>query len=347
MSEGPGPTHQVRGNITVNTDNRPPQITRSDLADPAALQARLDAGADPDRGSYLAHGRPLHEAADSGLVDALRLLLPHVTDVDADSAYDEGRTALWVAVYENHRDAVRLLLDAGADPWRPMMAGWSPGRLALAGPNADLFENLPGAVPLTPTELAAVAEGRRLSAVLDGVDSSGWGLACVADLTAAEAIRRLNAEPAPEIAAMFADPDPDDDPEEWYDEEGPYALVMGISDVPGGCVLAQSWLYGPSMPGIHTRLSVGTRSYGLYQNPKSGSQGSIYRDGAEVGWDLSPGLPPEPDDPADAVLRAYLHGGNAVAVACAFAGLRLTDSNVLDSGPDTWIRLPRLNYWVG
>ncbi|MEU6791163.1 hypothetical protein ABZ907_05670 [Nonomuraea wenchangensis] len=39
-----------------------------------------------------------------------------------------------MAVFEGRVDNARVLLTAGADPWRPMMDGWSPGRLSLASP---------------------------------------------------------------------------------------------------------------------------------------------------------------------------------------------------------------------
>ncbi|GIH76784.1 ankyrin repeat domain-containing protein [Planobispora longispora] len=78
----------------------------------------------------------MHLAAEWGTPESVTELARRVDDVDAE--YDD-RTALWVAVFARRLDNARALAVAGADPWRPMMAGWSPGRLALAGPDhADL-----------------------------------------------------------------------------------------------------------------------------------------------------------------------------------------------------------------
>jgi hypothetical protein len=63
------------------------------------------------------------------------------------------RTALWRAVFENRPDHARAPVEAGADPWRPMMAGWSPGRLSLAGAHPDLFS--PHRAELSATEVAS------------------------------------------------------------------------------------------------------------------------------------------------------------------------------------------------
>lgn len=57
----------------------------------------------------------------------------------------------------------RILTAVGADPWLSMMAGWSPGRLSLAGPEPDLFPNRPDGVALTPAETEAIAEPARRS----------------------------------------------------------------------------------------------------------------------------------------------------------------------------------------
>lgn len=43
--------------------------------------------------------------------------------------------------------------------------------------------------------------------------------------------------------------------------------------------------------------------------------------------------------------RAYLYQCNAVAYACAFAGLRLTDRRAVAGPPDVWVELPRRDYW--
>ncbi|HEX2298402.1 MAG TPA: hypothetical protein VHH34_07780, partial [Pseudonocardiaceae bacterium] len=134
--------------------------------------------------------------------------------------------------------------------------------------------------------------------------------------------------------------------------EEPYAYdmddsqhIIGVTSVPGGCVVTQPWGYAPQMPGVLKRLSAGTVCYGLYANPKSGDQGSIARDGVIEDGDLCPGLWPEPDDSPEEVLAYYLYLHNAVAYACAFAGLRLTDARPVTGPADVWVQLPERDYW--
>jgi hypothetical protein len=42
-------------------------------------------------------------------------------------------------VIDRESGIARRLVAAGADPWRPQMNGWPPGRLNLAGPEPDLL----------------------------------------------------------------------------------------------------------------------------------------------------------------------------------------------------------------
>ncbi|MGK5555057.1 hypothetical protein ACSNOI_25910 [Actinomadura kijaniata] len=83
--------------------------------DLARIRASLDAGADPDAELW-GYQRPSHVAAEH-----------------------EGRSASWNAVHHGRPDNARVLVAAGADPWRPMMRGWSPGRLSLVGPEPEPF----------------------------------------------------------------------------------------------------------------------------------------------------------------------------------------------------------------
>ncbi|MEV4177930.1 ankyrin repeat domain-containing protein [Nonomuraea sp. NPDC049709] len=276
----------------------------------------------------------LHTAAEEGSAEEVAELAGRVADVDAE---EEGRTALWVAVYEGNHDHARALVAAGADPWRPMMSGWSPGRLSLAGPEPGLFELPAGTDGLTEGEAAAVAEAKRLTAALGSHYYDGVGLACVAGISAAEATRRLEATVE------------DVDPEEFLDRIDPFddesLRFVGVTDVPGGCVVTQPWGYIPQAPGATRRLSAGTVCYGMYANPKSGNQGSIVRDGEIVGWDLHPGGAPWEDDDAQEVLLSYLYKYNAVAYSCAYAGLRLTEARAITGPPDTWLRLPERDHW--
>lgn len=303
-----------------------------DWTDLERIRAWLDAGADPNAGVPF-YERPLHAAAELGSPEVVTELARRVDDVDAEL---DGRTALWEAVFNRRPDNARALVAAGADPWRPMMNGWSPGRLSLAGPTPDLFSPPPGEVGLSPAEAEAVAESRRLIAVLDGLDEDGLGVACVAGVTAAEAARRLSATPVDDADAE----------ELGYDLDDGGLHVFGITDVPGGCVVSQPWGYGPQMPRVLELLSAGTVVYALYANPKSGNQGTIARNGVIEDWDLHPGGgDASPGDPPDEILAAFLYLDHAVAYACAYAGLRLTDTAAVDGHPDMWVRLPDGDYW--
>ncbi|WP_328471728.1 ankyrin repeat domain-containing protein [Actinoplanes sp. NBC_00393] len=99
------------------------------------VRSRLAAGADPDA-DLGDNRRPLHLAAEWGSAAVVAELAALTSDVDA---MHDGRTALWIAVQARNAPHARALAAAGADPWRPMMGGWSPGRLSLAGPTPDLF----------------------------------------------------------------------------------------------------------------------------------------------------------------------------------------------------------------
>lgn len=301
--------------------------------DHALVRERLERGADPNAWSG---GRPLHRAAEFGSPDVVAELARRVDDVDAEA---EGCTALWAAVLAGRADNARVLAAAGADPWRTVLADWSPGRLSLAGPTPDLFVVPAGERGLTPAESAAATEGRRLTAALGDLSCDGTGLACVAGIDAAEAARRLGAEPYedPELDALLEDP-------LSYDMDESLQII-GATDVPGGCVITQPWGYAPQMPGVQTLLSAGTVCYGLYANPKSGNQGSIARDGVIEGGDLHPGGGPDEADSSAEVLASYLYHYKAVAYSCAFVGLRLTDARAVTGPPDRWLKLPRSGYW--
>ncbi|MFD3583231.1 ankyrin repeat domain-containing protein [Streptomyces sp. NPDC058683] len=303
-----------------------------DWTDADDIRRRLDEGADPEKWSG---GRPLHRAAVFGSSEVVAELAGLVADVDA---LENGVTALWEAVVSRKPEHARALVLAGADPWRLSIGGWPPGRLSLAGPTPGLFP-VPEGVRLTGTERAAAEEAHRLRTALGTFHYDGTGLACVAGIDAAEAVRRLEAAPVED---------------EVIDEllEAPYEYdmdetlqIIGVSSVPGGCVVTQPWGYAPKMPGVLTRLSAGTVCYGLYANPKSGNQGSIARDGTVEGWDLHPGGGPYEDDTSEEVLASYLYQHSAVAYSCAFAGLRLADRRAVVGPPDVWVELPRRDYW--
>lgn len=134
------------------------------------------------------------------------------------------------------------------------------GAADLAGPTPALFA-VPDGERLTGAERAAAEESAWLIAALGDFFHDGTGLACVAGIDAAEAIRRLAATPArqEDVDELPAGPRAhgvDENPE-----------IIGVASVPGGCVVTQPWGYAPRMPGVLTRLPAGTVCYGLYANP--------------------------------------------------------------------------------
>ncbi|MFG1611057.1 hypothetical protein [Actinoplanes sp. NPDC049265] len=272
----------------------------------------------------------LHDAAMFSDPAAVALLIRRNTDVDA---MWWGRTALWQAVMAGEAANAQVLFESGADPWRPMMAGWSPGRLALAGPDPDLFGAVPAGVALSAGERAAVEASRRLIDVLAGCDPYASSFGCIAGIDAAEAQRRLGATLLEGVDTGLLLRDPYE-----FDE---LETIVGVTEVPGGCVVAQWGSYLAASGDVLNKLSRGTVSYGVSGNPKSGNQGALSVDGTLVGWDLHPGgADAFPDDDADEVLRAYLFVGHPLAYCCARAGPAAVDARAFTGPPDLWLRLP-------
>lgn len=173
-------------------------------------------------------------------------------------------------------------------------------------------------------------ERDRLVAALAGVpEDDGYSLACVAGIDAETAIRLLGAESV-EVT--------DDELEEWWDEG--LDDLIGVTTVPGGCVLVQTWDFGASVPEVLGPLSAGTVAFGLYANPKSGNQGRVYRDGEVVEWDLDPGGLAIETATEQERLLAEAYRGEAKAFCCAYVGLSPTDDRAF-TNPERWIRLPR------
>ncbi|WP_308114147.1 ankyrin repeat domain-containing protein [Streptomyces brasiliscabiei] len=186
-------------------------------------------------------------------------------------------------------------------------------------------------------------EAHRLTAALGEFDYDGTGLACVAGIDAAEAVRRLEAAPVVDGDRLEVLHEPLGDPYAYDMDKSLH--IVGVTSVPGGCVVTQPWGYAPQMTGVLTRLSAGTLRYGLYANPKSGQQGSIARNGSIETSDLHSGGEPDEDDTPAQVLAAYLYQHSAIAYACAFTGLRPADRRAVTGPPDVWAELPRRDYW--
>ena len=78
--------------------------------DPQKVQSLLDSGADPDDGGL---GTPLVEAARSGDVDILRILMRGGAKIDFDDGV--GWTALVAAGWAGSESAAKFLVDSGAN----------------------------------------------------------------------------------------------------------------------------------------------------------------------------------------------------------------------------------------
>ncbi|WP_412515303.1 ankyrin repeat domain-containing protein [Actinomadura madurae] len=297
-------------------------IVHGDFTDPEKVLLRLEAGADP-LGELWMFDTPLHMAAREGSPQVVFELASRARDLDA---FCRGRSALWNAVYHHRDDNALVLAELGADPWRPMMDGWSPGRLSLGGSFGDLFE-IPEDQALTDRERAMADAGPQLAEVFSGISYDGFSVACVAGLTAVEAMQRL---PVGEVILV-------EDQAPWYEEdfcgEGD---IVGVTDVPGGCVIGQPWAY--RAVDVLEMVTAGTFAYGMYANPKSGSQGHIAEDGRRVKWDLHPGYDPDADSTAREVLASFASCHDAIVHCLLYAGLKPDSTDCLER-PDAWVRL--------
>ncbi|WP_212765033.1 ankyrin repeat domain-containing protein [Streptomyces sp. I05A-00742] len=315
-------------------------IDLDDWTDLGLIKARLRAGAvpeDPDT-------HPLHTAAGWGSPEVVTALLEHT---DGPDLLDHtGVTPLWEAVRYARSDTAAVLLAAGADAWKPLVGHWSPGRLAFLTPLAPMFEDLPGAEPLTPEERAAHKDADRLTAVFADAETDGLGVAFVAGIDEDEVIRRLGGDPA------------DFPPLDLAREPGPYGTgpaafdpddyeaslrYLGVRNVPGGCVLTQPMGYLPSDSAILEPVSAGTAAYGLYFNPNGGTFGTFARDGRTVVQEEI-GMTPAADDPPEHWFYRFWQVGEhgtidagCLAYACHRTGLRLEDADAVDGPPSRWI----------
>ncbi|GAA2873773.1 hypothetical protein GCM10010517_34350 [Streptosporangium fragile] len=190
------------------------------------IRELLAGGFDPGRMLPWLRSTPLHQAAQEGAVQVIKLLLAAGAEVDAVDA--DGATPLWEAVRHGRDEAVKLLLAAGADPWRPCIAGRSPGVQALFTDMADLFVDLPGAPRISP----------RLRELQDTIDAmmfsyedynEGLCVAFVGGVPEEEVVRRLGAAPelCPPLEAV----------ELWEAERDARMEVLRVGTPPGGGVV--------------------------------------------------------------------------------------------------------------
>jgi len=108
LETGFNPDSKLAGGMT-------PLVTAVSIGESESVEMLLDAGADPsmqieEEGRFFG---PIHEAAGQGRVDCLEMLLDAGAPVDMKGSH--SMTALHSAVINGHTGAVRFLLDHGAD----------------------------------------------------------------------------------------------------------------------------------------------------------------------------------------------------------------------------------------
>ncbi|QHC25250.1 ankyrin repeat domain-containing protein [Streptomyces sp. GS7] len=316
--------------------------------DTELIRARLAQGADPAALRSGSLDAPLHLAAAHSSPDVVAELLARGPEVDV--VDDQGCTPLWHAVVHGAEANAALLLGAGADAWSPRIGGRSPGRLALATSLAPLFAGLPDAVPLTPRERAAQQDADDRAAVFEGVETDGLSVAFVPGIDEEEAVRRLGRDPAEcPVLDLDAEPGPHGTGPNGFDPYAPEEAErqVGVTGVPGGCVLVQPVSYRLSTAPVLDALSAGTTAYGVYFNPSGGTFGALSRDGrTELTEEI--GLPPYGDEPDGHWLYRFwswdrpdgMYGAAELAYASAMAGLRLTDPHAVAGAPRRWVEIP-------
>jgi len=157
-------------------------------ADTDLIERLLRAGGDPDAG-LLSGETPLMIAADRGRLAAVRLLLEHGADPNAQEA-SGGQTALMWAAAEQHPDVVHLLIEHKADVNAQSNSGFTALMFATRQGDAaiaDILINGGARVNasmtrsgLTPLMIAAMGGFKDVAVVLlnrgadvDAIDTSG------------------------------------------------------------------------------------------------------------------------------------------------------------------------------
>jgi hypothetical protein len=256
------------------------------------VSAELEAGADVNAVLDATKETPLYRALREGTPEVVELLLAHGADVEAKLAC--GWTPLWAAVRGEQtgavdrpqwrREKVRVLLAYGADPWRPTM-GRSPGEVALWGPLADLFAELPGGAQIPAADRQRQAHADALIAGYGWADQWGVGggsVAFVKGMPADEVIRRLGGDPA---ACPLVDPAGFGELAWRYLVKAPMPWAVEpvwVADLDGGAAAGQevSWLL------VREEIAVPLSRGGLLCSTFAGGDGTItlhvFRDGEVV-----------------------------------------------------------------
>ncbi|MEV0695220.1 ankyrin repeat domain-containing protein [Streptomyces sp. NPDC050388] len=314
-----------------------------DWNDLASVRARLAGGESPTARYGAFEETPLHLAAAAGATEAVTAMLAYTREVDIPD--ELGRTPLWWAVEHLQEKTVQLLLESGADAWRPGVAEWTPGRLALTTDLAPLVAGTPGAVPLTAAQRAEQARADRLIGVFSAekIHTEGLGVTFTDVLGEDEVIRRLGADPAE--CPVFQQ-DSEMNQRDLFDAGGNYAV--GVTGTALGCIVSQPFSNELDDDELARRMAPAT-TYSLFFNPKGGTSGTLYRDGAVVRHEEVGSLTPLADAPPEHWLYRFWqqpgitfpYDANLLAYACAMGGITKAtarDCWALSSGPRRIVR---------
>ncbi|MGW1658979.1 Mu transposase C-terminal domain-containing protein, partial [Streptomyces atratus] len=237
------------------------------------------------------------------------------------------------------------LLEAGADAWRLCVGKWTPGRLALTTDLAPLVAGMPGAVPLTVAQRAEQARADQLISVFSAekIYTEGLGVTFTDVIGEDEVIRRLGADPAK--CPVFQQ-DSEMDQMDLFDAGGKY--VVGVTGTALGCIVSQPFSNELDDDELARRLSPAT-TYSLFFNPKGGTSGTLFRDGAVVLHEEVGSLTPFADDPPEHWLYRFWqrpgitfpYDANHLAYACAMGGITKANARdcwALSRGPRRIVR---------
>lgn len=314
-----------------------------DWDDLVSVSARLAGGESPTARCGSFEETPLHLAAAAGAAEAVTAMLAYTREVDIPD--ELGRTPLWWAVEHLQGKTVQVLLEAGADAWRLCVGKWTPGRLALTTDLAPLVAGMPGAVPLTVAQRAEQARADQLISVFSAekIYTEGLGVTFTDVIGEDEVIRRLGADPAK--CPVFQQ-DSEMDQMDLFDAGGKY--VVGVTGTALGCIVSQPFSNELDDDELARRLSPAT-TYSLFFNPKGGTSGTLFRDGAVVLHEEVGSLTPFVDDPPEHWLYRFWqrpgitfpYDANHLAYACAMGGITKANTRdcwALSRGPRRIVR---------